>query len=210
MATAQCAPDRQSWVQPDWTATVSRILEGDLAAERELCDGLGRGLRFMVARRLDNGHEVDDVVNDVLFATIKNIRAGKLEDPSRLLGYVQSIVSYKVIHCIRERMRSRSSNVLIEDVFVADRKETPEQAAIRAERSEIVRRTLESLSSIQREVLTRFYVDEQSHSQICAEMHLSETQFRLLKTRAKQRFGEVGRRTTAGMGLRRLVGYATA
>jgi RNA polymerase sigma-70 factor, ECF subfamily len=41
--------------------------------------------------------------------------------------------------------------------------------------------------------LTRFYVDEQSQDLICSEMGLTETQFRLLKSRAKARFGELGK-----------------
>jgi hypothetical protein len=35
---------------------------------------------------------------------------------------------------------------------------------------------------------------EQPQQQICEEMNLTETQFRLLKSRAKARFGELGRR----------------
>jgi RNA polymerase sigma-70 factor, ECF subfamily len=209
MASTQCATDHDYWVQPDWTAIVNRILDGDQSAERELCDNLIRGLRFAIARRLDNGPEVDDVVNDVLVTTINNIRSGKLEDPCRLLGYVQAIMMHKSSHCIRDRMRSRS-DVAIGDVTVADFRQTPEEAAIRTERSQLVRRTLESLSSIQREILTRFYVDEQSHSEICEQMNLTETQFRLLKSRAKERFGKVGRRSMASAGLRRFVRHAVA
>jgi hypothetical protein len=36
---------------------------------------------------------------------------------------------------------------------------------------------------------------EQTQQEICDEMSLSETQFRLLKSRAKARFGELGRKT---------------
>jgi RNA polymerase sigma-70 factor (ECF subfamily) len=50
------------------------------------------------------------------------------------------------------------------------------------------------LSDRDREILTRFYLDEQTQEQICGEMNLTETQFRLLKSRAKARFGELGRR----------------
>jgi RNA polymerase sigma-70 factor (ECF subfamily) len=35
---------------------------------------------------------------------------------------------------------------------------------------------------------------EQSQDQICSEMALTETQFRLLKSRAKARFGELGKK----------------
>jgi len=137
------------------------------------------------------------------------IRKGRLEDPSRLPGYVHAIVNRKAGRCIEERVRSRVG-VPIEDVMAVDGSETPEAAAIREQQSEIVRATLNSLKPPQREVLGRFYLDEQHPAQICAEMDLTETQFRLLKTRAKQRFGEVGRRKMARAGLNRLMGHAVA
>jgi hypothetical protein len=45
-----------------------------------------------------------------------------------------------------------------------------------------------------REVLTRFYLQEQTVSQIAEEMSITETQFRLIKSRAKARFSELGRK----------------
>ena len=210
MVPNHSTPNNESWVQPDWTAIVDRILNDDETAERELCDNLSRGLRLLVARRLDECPEVDDVVNDVLATTVNNIRRGMLTEPTRLAGYVQSIAKHKVAHCICERVRSRTSDVSIEDVVVVDRRENPEESAISAERFQIVRATLNSLSSRAREILTRFYVDEQPPEQICAEMRLTETQFRLLKSRAKARFGMVGRRGIASAGLRRFVSRAVA
>jgi RNA polymerase sigma-70 factor (ECF subfamily) len=53
-----------------------------------------------------------------------------------------------------------------------------------------------------KEILTRFYLREQSQEQICAEMSLTETQFRLLKSRAKARFGEIGKKKLASKALR--------
>jgi DNA-directed RNA polymerase specialized sigma24 family protein len=55
-------------------------------------------------------------------------------------------------------------------------------------------KVLRGLSARDREVLTRFYLHEQSQEQICREMNLTGTQFRLMKSRAKARFGELGRR----------------
>jgi RNA polymerase sigma-70 factor, ECF subfamily len=45
-----------------------------------------------------------------------------------------------------------------------------------------------------REILERFYLREQRREQICREMSLTETQFRLLKSRAKARLGDRGQR----------------
>jgi putative toxin-antitoxin system antitoxin component (TIGR02293 family) len=49
-------------------------------------------------------------------------------------------------------------------------------------------RVLATLSEKEREVLTRFYVEEQSPDRICREMDLSDREFRLIKSRAKSRF----------------------
>ena len=53
---------------------------------------------------------------------------------------------------------------------------------------------LRDISNRDREILVRFYLREQPQTQICQEMGLSETQFRLLKSRAKARLGEIGKK----------------
>jgi len=79
-------------------------------------------------------------------------------------------------------------------VVVADRKRNPEEKAIGRQNEDLMVQVLCSMSTRDREILTRFYLHEQSQEQICAEMGLSETQFRLLKSRAKARFGELGKK----------------
>ena len=56
---------------------------------------------------------------------------------------------------------------------------------------------LEEISVRDKEILTRFYLRGQTQGKICREMQLTETQFRLLKSRAKARFGELGRKRLA-------------
>jgi RNA polymerase sigma-70 factor, ECF subfamily len=58
-------------------------------------------------------------------------------------------------------------------------------------------RILRSIGKRDREVLIRFYLEEQTPERICREMGLTETQFRLIKSRAKARFGELGKRRFA-------------
>jgi DNA-directed RNA polymerase specialized sigma24 family protein len=64
---------------------------------------------------------------------------------------------------------------------------------------------LRSISPRDREILTRFYLYEQTQEQICREMDLTETQFRLLKSRAKARFAELGRRQLSSNPILRLL-----
>ena len=53
---------------------------------------------------------------------------------------------------------------------------------------------LRGLGDRDREILTRFYIYEESQEQICRDMDLSENQFRLLKSRAKAKFSVLGKR----------------
>ena len=77
----------------------------------------------------------------------------------------------------------------------------PEPVGRAQQRAEIARKVLGGVSGRDRDILNRFYVLEQSQEQICLEMGLSYNQFRLLKSRAKARFGELGIRLAAGMGI---------
>ena len=56
---------------------------------------------------------------------------------------------------------------------------------------------MRAMSLREREILTRFYLLEQPPESICKEMRISMTQFRLMKSRAKGRFGALGRRSMA-------------
>jgi DNA-directed RNA polymerase specialized sigma subunit len=69
-----------------------------------------------------------------------------------------------------------------------------EEAAILRQRIGLIRQVLGKLADRDKEILTRFYVDEQTPDQICSEMGLTETQYRLMKSRAKTRFGELGKK----------------
>ena len=58
-------------------------------------------------------------------------------------------------------------------------------------------RVLNGLPQRDREVLVRFYLREQTADEICRDMGLTETQFRLIKSRAKARYGKLGQRRLA-------------
>jgi RNA polymerase sigma-70 factor, ECF subfamily len=126
---------------------------------------------------------------------VQAIRRGELREPDRLMGFVRTVVRRQVAAYIDEVVHSRRDELNLDvGVRVADQRHDPEQNAAFRQKVEFMLSVLESLSERDREILTRFYLDEQSQEQICGEMNLSETQFRLLKSRAKARFGEIGKR----------------
>jgi len=142
--------------------------------------------------------ELDDKVHDTFLVVVQAIRRGELREPQRLMGFVRTIVRRQVAAHIDKVVASRKDQTdLDSNIRVADPRSNPEEAAIFHQRNDIIHRVLAELSQRDREILNRFYLLEQSQDQICLEMTLSETQFRLLKSRAKARFGELGKKKLA-------------
>jgi RNA polymerase sigma-70 factor, ECF subfamily len=154
-----------------------------------------RGFRYQLLRSL-GVEEVDDKVNDCFVIVTEAIRSGELRDPARLMGYVHTVVHRRIARGIGEAIRRRRTAVEFEDSIsnVSDRKNNPEQNLLARQRVEIARRMFNGLSLRDREVLRRFYLLQQPQDLICQEMGLSYNQFRLLKSRAKARFGKLGQR----------------
>lgn len=203
---ANFAEQRESHApgQTDWPDLVDRIQANDPSGMEDLYRLFSRGIRYYLCRQL-GPQELDDKVHDTFLIVVQAVRRGDLREPERLMGFVRTVVRRQVAASIDEAIHSRRDQLDIElGVTIPDTKRDPESAAIRKQRADIMERVLRGMSRRDREVLTRFYLREQPQEQICKEMHLTETQFRLLKSRAKTRFGELGRRHLAKRPLPRI------
>jgi RNA polymerase sigma factor (sigma-70 family) len=139
--------------------------------------------------------DVDDKIHDTFLVVVNAIRNGELREPERLMGFVRTVARRMVAGHIDHLVHRRRDNVTIESgVVIPDRRTTPEQESIQREKVDLMLQVLGEMSARDRDVLTRFYLYEQSQEQICREMKLTATQFRLLKSRAKARFAEEGRK----------------
>lgn len=177
-----------------WTPLVDGARAGDSAAIEDLYRLLARGIRFFLCRHL-GPQDLDDRVHDTFLIIVKSIQNGGLREPERLLGFVRTIVRRQIAAYIEESVLARREHAELEvGGRVADQRHDPEQRMMREQRVQLMLQVLRSISPRDREILTRFYLYEQSQEQICEEMGLTETQFRLLKSRAKARLAELGRR----------------
>jgi RNA polymerase sigma factor (sigma-70 family) len=178
----------------NWSGLVERIQRDDPSGMEELYRVFARGIRFYLCRQL-GPQELDDRVHDTFLIVVQAIRRGDLREPERLMGFVRTVVRRQVAAHIDELVHSRREEVEIDvNTRLPDRSWNPEQSLASRENVALMRRVLESLSRRDREILVRFYLQEESQDQICREMELTETQFRLLKSRAKARFGELGKK----------------
>jgi len=187
-----CERSQQDGV--DWTELVGRIASGDPGAMEELYRVFARGIRFYLCRQL-GPQELDDKVHDVFLIVVNAIRRGEVREPDRLMGFVRTVVRRQIAAHIDTAIHVRKDQVDMETgIRLIDLRRNPEEDAIERQKAELMENILRDISRRDREILTRFYLLEQPQEQICLEMNLTETQFRLLKSRAKTRFGEVGRK----------------
>ena len=177
-----------------WVSLVGRIYTGETDGMADLYRLFSKGIRFYLCRQL-GPQELDDKVHDTFVVVVQAIRRGELREPQRLMGFVRTIVRRqvaahidKVVHTRRDQMDFDSS------LRVPDPRDNPEESAMFHQRNQIIQQVLGEMTDRDREILTRFYLYEQGQEQICDEMALTDTQFRLLKSRAKARFGDLGKK----------------
>jgi RNA polymerase sigma factor (sigma-70 family) len=155
---------------------------------------LSTGIRFLLYRQL-GPHDLDDKVHDVFVIVTEAICNGELREPERLMGYVHTVVRRQVASHIDRAVNLRRNRVDMDfQEALSDHRPDPEREAIARENFGLAMRVLKSIPKRDREVLTRFYLDEEPAEEICRIMDLTDTQFRLIKSRAKARFGELGKR----------------
>ena len=197
------APKEQGGGLPatDWVSLVAQVQAGEDAGMEKLYKLFSRGIRYYLCRQL-GPQELEDKVHDTFLIVVNAIRRGDLREPERLMGFVRTVVRRQVAAYIEQAVHNRREQTDLESgVAVVDRKQDPEKAAMVRQRADLMKSVLDSLSVRDREILVRFYLQEESQEQICEEMSLTETQFRLLKSRAKAKFGEIGKKKLASSGI---------
>ena len=178
----------------NWNDLVAAVQRGDNEGMERLYAVFARGIRFLLIRQLGY-QDVEDKIHDTFLIVVNAIRRGDLREPERLMGYVRTVVRRQVATHIDGLVQSRRDMGDVELGYkLVDDRHDPEAEVLGKQRFRIMEQILRAISRRDREILTRFYLHEQTQEQICAEMGLTETQFRLLKSRAKARFGELGRR----------------
>jgi RNA polymerase sigma-70 factor (ECF subfamily) len=194
VTTENSAKPSDALSPPCWGELVDKIKHNNQEGMEGLYKVFARGVRYYLCRQL-GPQDLEDRVHDTFLTVAVAIQKGELREPERLMGYVRTIIRRYVAAQIEDNVHTRKHNIELDwGLAVRDVGSNPEQSAMQSENKEIATKVLRSIAPRDREILIRFYIDEQTAEQICSEMQLTETQFRLLKSRAKARFGELGKR----------------
>jgi RNA polymerase sigma factor (sigma-70 family) len=168
-----------------WADIVASIQRGEAHGVEELYRAISKNSSGTLFRSVDP-QSVEDYIHEIVVVVLEAIRAGEIRDPACLMGFVKTVTHRRVSLHIKTAMRHRRRMVSIEDGRdpVTPIDQSPEARLSFKQKVDSVKKAIASLPEREREILLRFYYQEQGPEQICREMLLTATQFRLSKSRA--------------------------
>lgn len=184
-------------IKVDWKNVVEQIRAGDPAGDEALYRNLASGARLFLQRRLATA-DVEDRVHDLFVIVVETIRRGELREPERLMGFVRTVLNRQLNLEISRMIHTRQTSIDLEsagDLTAAD--SSPEQQAVMNQKVALMKQILRKMRDREFEVLSRFYLLEQPPERIRLDMGLTQTQFNLLKSRAKTKLKELMQRKLA-------------
>ncbi len=168
---------------------VQRISDGDTSADAELVERCGKVLRFLARRCTRNEADAEDLYQETLIVALEKIRRHEVREPERLAGFLRALVKNLSV----QRYRRRSYDVEKPSDALPDAPDERQPNALghllHRERSLLTRRLLTELKvSRDREVLSRFYIAEESSPRICQDLDIEPEHFYRVLHRARQRY----------------------
>lgn len=146
------------------------------------------GLYTLLHRRIRDANIAQEILNDAVATAIAHSRAGRVADPKRLAGYVYRVALNLYRNYRREYANRPGVHATDEDVDQLPAQRTTEDAAMK---TGVLRQILSIIASLptvrDREIVKRFYLDEEDKDEICRSLGLSPLHFDRVIFRARQR-----------------------
>jgi RNA polymerase sigma-70 factor (ECF subfamily) len=183
-----------------------RIGRGDRSAEAELFERYGRGVLYLLKRKTREPELALDLRQETFRIAIENLRAQGLQESERIGAYLRGIAVNLAIADARKTTR-RATTADSEGIeLLPDTDAGPAESVSRDQVRDAVRALLAELPvQRDREILLRYYLEDEDKESICAGLGIDSAHFNRVLFRAKQRFAELVARAEQ-RGRLRLVG----
>lgn len=167
---------------------VARIQRGDHSAEQQLIEHYQRGL-LLVIRRQTTADIARDVMQETWRVALESIRKGALREPEKLANYLVQIGRNQVIMYYR---RHRNSGLDSDNIPEAEDHQGPLELLEIEQARRLAHQLLKELHTDRdREILYRYYLQEDEKDDICKDMNLTDLHFNRVIHRAKQRLRQI-------------------
>jgi RNA polymerase sigma factor (sigma-70 family) len=148
------------------------------------------GLRLLLSRQTRDPELAADLLNDAVCTAWEKWRAGQIERPELIAGYVFRVA----MNLLRNQRRSvgdradKRADPGILDAVCAEQSPDPVEQAIAKQVQRILRGMTPHRDRI---VLVRFYLEEEGRETICRDLGLTADQFARILHRARRRLREL-------------------
>lgn len=145
------------------------------------------GLIDLLVRRVGDPHLAQDLLHDAIVTTLGKLQDGAPVPPDVLAGYVfRTALNHLRNHRRHERLAVADGEAA--EALAADPEAGPAEESQREGMRALVRQVLQGLSSRRdRELLVRYYLDEEDKLELCESMALTGAQFDRVIYRARDR-----------------------
>jgi RNA polymerase sigma-70 factor, ECF subfamily len=145
------------------------------------------GLRALIMRRVRDPQVAADIIQDAAVTTLEKLRAGEIARPSCVGGYLYRVALNHLRNYRRKDRSGVSSSAELESLPDCG---DPDIAGIdRARWARAARLVLTELPGVRdRDLLMRFYLNDETKESICTSLGLTEDHFNRVIFRARNRF----------------------
>jgi len=149
------------------------------------------GLRALILRRVRDPEVAADILQDAAVTTLEKLRNGEIAHPENVGGFLYRVALNHLRNHRRKDRSPLSSAAALDDLHAAE--DDPDWARVgRPQWAAAARRMLEEMPGARdRELLSRFYLNDEPKEQICRDLQLSQEHFNRVIFRARNRFREL-------------------
>jgi RNA polymerase sigma-70 factor (ECF subfamily) len=149
------------------------------------------GLRALIMRRVRDPQLAADILQDAAVTTLEKLRAGQIAQPNNIGGYLYRVALNHLRNYRRKDRGALSSSADLDSL--PQQGDEPAPAEIdRARWARATRLMLRQLPTARdRDLLVRFYLNDETKEDICASLGLSDEHFNRVIFRARNRFREL-------------------
>ncbi len=145
------------------------------------------GLHLLLRRRIRDPGVAAEILNEAIATAISHVRVGRVAQPERLAGYVYRVALNLYRNYQREFDNRAEIRTHPDDIDRLPSASSPADA-LDSRLLQRVRAVIEELPTPRdREIVKRFYLEEEEKADICASLGLTPLHFDKVIFRARQR-----------------------
>jgi RNA polymerase sigma-70 factor, ECF subfamily len=168
---------------------VRRIRAGEPSAESELVVRYRGRVTLLLRQTSRDASSLDDLHQQTFRVALEKIRRGDIREPGKLSRFLRALARNLVIGHFRSAAARKTEDPEDASDPISDPAPDALDNLLRVESASLVRRVLDELPNERdREILFRFYLEEDDKDTICRDLGLSSLHFNRVLHRARERY----------------------